>query len=207
MMQQDRVVPHSTATRSMSLPPQITLRGMGHSPAIEQAIRGKLSWLQRYFPHIIGCRVTLEAPHRHHRKGRLYHVRIDLTVPGGDLVVARDPSLHLAHEDVLVAIRDSFDAARRELMDYARRKRRQVKASAGTQNGRVTRLDADHGFLESEDGREIYFHRKSVMQGFERLAVGTKVRFTEERGDKGPQASTVDVVRRLSRGARDPGRG
>jgi cold shock CspA family protein len=120
-------------------------------------------------------------------------VRIDLTVPGKELVVARDPSLHLAHEDVLVAIRDSFDAARRELMDYARLQRGQAKARAGTQEGRVTRLDADHGFLESEDGREIYFHRNSVRQRFERLAVGTKVRFTEERGDRGPQASTVDV--------------
>lgn len=175
------------------LPPQITLRGMGPSPALERAIRRKVSWLRRYFPNIMGCRVTLEAPHRHHRKGRLYHVRIDLTVPGGELVVARDPSLHLAHGDVLVAIRDSFDAARRELMDYARLRRRQVKVRAGTQNGRVTRLDANHGFLESEDGREIYFHRNSVRQEFERLVVGTKVRFTEERGDKGPQASTVDV--------------
>jgi len=191
----------------MSLPPQITLRGMGPSPAIERAIRRKLSWLQRYFPHIIGCRVTLEAPHRHHRKGRLYHVRIDLTVPGGELIVARDPSLHMAHEDVLVAIRDGFDAARRELMDYARLKRGQVKARAGTQKGRLTRLDTDHGFLESEDGREIYFHRNSVLQGFERLVVGTKVRFTEERGDKGPQASTVDVVRPRSKATGATGRG
>lgn len=179
----------------MGRPPQITLRGMGPSPAIERAIRRKLSWLQRYFPHIIGCRVTLEVPHRHDRKGRLYHVRIHLTVPGGELVVARDPSLHLAHGDVLVAIRDSFDAARRELMDYARLKRGQVKVRAGTKSGRITRLDPDHGFLESEDGREIYFHRNSVRQEFERLVVGASVRFTEERGDKGPQASTVDVTR------------
>jgi cold shock CspA family protein len=179
----------------MRLPPQITLRGMGPSPAVERAILRKLSWLQRYFPHIMGCRVTLEAPHRHQRKGRLYHVRIDLTVPGGELVVARDPSLHSAHRDVLVAIRDSFDAARRELMDYARLKRGQVKMPASSNRGRITRLDTDHGFLESEDGREIYFHRNSVRQGFERLVVGSKVRFTEERGDKGPQASTLDVVR------------
>lgn len=179
----------------MGLPPQITLRGLEPNPALERVIRRKLSWLQRYFPYIMASRVVLEAPHRHQRKGRLYHMRIDLTVPGGELVVARNPSLDLAHEDVLVAIRDSFDAARRELMDHARLKRRQVKARAGTQNGWVTRLDSGHGFLESEDGREVYFHRNSVRQGFERLAVGTKVHFTEERGDKGPQASTVDLVR------------
>lgn len=180
--------------RTMALPPQLTLRGMGPSPALERAVARKLAWLERYFPRIMGCRVTLEAPHRHRRKGRLYRVRIDLTVPGGELVVARNPSLHAAHADVLVAIRDAFDAARRELMDYARLKRGQVKRHVGPQRGRVTRLARSHGFLEAEDGREIYFHGNSVLQGFERLALGTPVRFTEEAGDRGPQASTVEVV-------------
>jgi cold shock CspA family protein/ribosome-associated translation inhibitor RaiA len=179
----------------MALPPQLTLRGMGPSPALERAVGRKLAWLERYFPRIMGCRVTVEAPHRHRRKGRLYRVRIDLTVPGGELVVARNPSLHAAHADVLVAIRDAFDAARRELMDYARLKRGQVKERVGPQLGSVARLARDHGFLEAEDGREIYFHRHSVLQGFERLALGDTVRFTEEDGEKGPQASTVDRVR------------
>jgi cold shock CspA family protein len=120
-------------------------------------------------------------------------------VPGGELVVARSPSAHAAHEDVLVAIRDAFDAARRELMDYARRKRGQVKGHVGPQIAWVTRLARDHGFLEAEDGRAIYFHRHSVLQGFEKLTLGTTVRFTEEAGDNGPQASTVDLVR-LRRG-------
>jgi cold shock CspA family protein/ribosome-associated translation inhibitor RaiA len=182
-------------------PPQVTLHGIGPSPAIEQVLRRKLAWLRRYFPRIVGCRVSVEAPPRHRRKGRLYSVRVDVTVPGGELVVARNPSLDQAHEDLLVAIRDAFDAARRELMDYARRRRGQVKARTRLRRGRVTRLETAHGFLETEDGREVYFHRNSVLAGFERLAVGTRIRFAEEAGDEGPQASTVTIVRPRSRRA------
>lgn len=189
------------------LPPQITLHGIGPSPAVERALRRKLAWLRRYYPRIMGCRVTVEDPHRHHRKGRLYSVRVDVTVPGGEVAAARSPSLHHAHEDLLVAIRDAFDAARRELMDYARRQRGQVKAQAAMQRGWVRQLEADHGFLETEDGRDVYFHRNGVLGGFERLVVGTKVRFAEEVGDKGPQASTVAVVRpRSQRAAASVGR-
>jgi cold shock CspA family protein/ribosome-associated translation inhibitor RaiA len=173
---------------------QITFHGFGPTPAIERTLHRKLTWLRRYHPHIMSCRVTLEAPHRHQRKGRLYSVRVDVTVPGGDLAVTRSPSLDHAHEDLQVAIRDAFDSARRELMDDARRQRHQVKTPVGIQRGRVTRLESDHGFLEAEDGRERYFHRNSVLGGFERLVVGTTVRFAEEVGDEGPQASTVAVV-------------
>jgi hypothetical protein len=93
-------------------------------------------------------------------------VRVDLTVPGGELAVTRGPSpLHQAHEDPLVAIRDAFDAARRELMDYARRQRGQVKAHAARPRGRVTRLEADHGFLETEDGVVIVHPRLRAKRG------------------------------------------
>ena len=186
-------------------PLQITFHGIGPSPALERTLHRKLSWLRRYHPHIMSCRVTVEAPHRHQRKGRLYSVRVDVTVPGGDLAVTRSPSLDHAHEDLQVAIRDAFDSARRELMDDARRQRHQVKTPVAVQRGRVTRLESDHGFLEAEDGRERYFHRNSVLGGFERLVVGTTVRFAEEVGDEGPQASTVAIVH--PRKARSQGSG
>ena len=124
------------SVRTMALPPQVTLRGVEPSPALERAIARKLRWLERFYPRITGCRVTLDAPHRHRRQGRLYHVRIDLTVPGDELVVARNPSLHAAHEEALVAVADAFDAARRELMDYARRRRGQVKEHTARGRGR-----------------------------------------------------------------------
>ena len=110
---------------------QITFHGIGPSPAIERTLHRKLAWLRRYHPRIMSCRVTVEAPHRHHRKGRLYSVRVDVTVPGSDLTVTRSPALDHAHEDLRVAIRDAFDSARRDLMDDARRHRGQVKTHAG----------------------------------------------------------------------------
>jgi ribosomal subunit interface protein len=181
----------------MELPLQITFRNMPASPAIEQNIREKAARLDRFADHIMACRVIVEAPHRHHHQGKLYHVRIDITVPGNELIVSRDPGEHHAHADVYVAIRDAFDAALRQLEDHVRRRRGQTKSHETPLHGRVVRITppAHHGFIEAADGREIYFHRNSVLDdGFDRLAVGTEVRFVEEPGDEGPQASTVRIV-------------
>jgi ribosome-associated translation inhibitor RaiA len=105
---------------------------MERDRAIVGIVRRKSAGLEKYFPRMMGCRVVIEAPHRRHRKGNLFHVRVDATVPGKELVVRRDPSQHGSHADVRVAIRDAFDATRREVMDEARRRRGQVKAHDGT---------------------------------------------------------------------------
>src|SRR4030067_658036 len=115
-----------------------------------------------------------------------------MPVPGSELVVKREP-----HEDLYVAIRDAFDAARRQLEEHVRRQREAPKTETAREApayARVARLLSaqDHGFLETHDGREVYFHRNSVLNGgFDRLKVGVEVRYTEELGEKGPQASTV----------------
>ena len=94
-----------------------------------------------------------------------------------------------------MALRDAFDAARRQLQDYARRQRADTKVHVEPPHGRVSKLLPDYGFLTTPDGREIYFHRNSVLgDAFETLAIDTPVRFVEEEGDKGPQASTVRIV-------------
>jgi ribosome-associated translation inhibitor RaiA len=108
---------------------QITFRGVESSEALERSIRDHAERLEQ-FGRITRCRVVVEARHRRHRKGRIVHVRIDLTVPGGDLVVGRDPAEDHAHEDASVAIRDAFDAARRRLEDHAREIRGDVKHHA-----------------------------------------------------------------------------
>jgi ribosomal subunit interface protein len=172
-------------------PLQITARDVSLSEVAENDIRAKAENLDTYYDRIISCRVVVEGPGRHHRQGP-YAVRIDVTVPGTDLVVDRQTDT-----DLYVAIRDAFDAARRRLEDHARRQRGDVKAHEAVSHGRVSKLlpERDHGFLETPEGREIYFHRNSVLHpGFERLAIGTEVRFTEEAGDQGPQASTVAIV-------------
>jgi ribosomal subunit interface protein len=183
----------------MKLPLQITFREMPPSPAIEAKIREKAARLDRFAQHVMSCRVVVEAPHRRHHQGKLYHVRIDITLPGSELVVSREPAAHHAHEDVYVAIRDAFDASSRQLEDYVRRQRGKTKRHESPEHGYVARLapDEDYGFIETPDGREVYFHRNSVLaDGFDRLAIGDQVHFVEELGEKGPQASTVRVHRR-----------
>ena len=130
-------------TSAPTVPPlQITLHGISPSPALERALRRKLSWLRRYDPRILGCRVTVDAPHRHRRQGRLYSVRLEVTVPGGVLSATRSPSLDHAHEDLRVAIHDAFDSARRELLDDAHRQRGLVERHVGA-GGTLTRRRVD----------------------------------------------------------------
>ncbi len=181
----------------MQLPLQITFRNMAQSDTIEAQIRGRAEELDRFSDRIMGCRVVVESSHRHHRKGRIYHVRVDLTVRGGEIVVNRDPPDHHAHEDIHVAIRDAFDAVRRQLEDQMRRVRGQTKTHEVGEHGKVLHLFADYGFIVSPDGREIYMHRNSVVGGgFDKLTVGDEVRYVvhEGEGEKGAQASTVVPV-------------
>jgi len=110
----------------MQVPMRITFRDVPSSLAVETAVRERAAWLEQ-FCEIIACHVVVEAPHRHHHQGVLYHVRVDLTVPGTVLIVNRDPQEHHAHEDVYVAIRDAFDAARHQLGEYARRRRHETR--------------------------------------------------------------------------------
>lgn len=180
----------------MKHPLQITVRNMSLSDAAKAAIQEKAAKLEEFDDRIIGCRVLVEVPHKHHHQGVLYNVRIDLTVPGAEIVVKREP-----HEDLYVAIRDAFDAAARQLRQ--RRRKQDIEGvlprPTPKPEARVIRLfpAEGYGFLETRDGREIYFHRNSVLHNaFDRLGVGTRVRYVEEQGEKGPQASTVEVVSR-----------
>jgi ribosomal subunit interface protein len=178
----------------MHVPLQMTFRHLAPSEAIESKVREKAAKLERFSEHVTGCHVVVEAPHRRHHQGKLYHVSVDLTLPGGELVVNREPQQHHAHEDVFVAIRDAFDAAVRRLEDYTRRRRMDVKTHAEAPRGHVRKLfpEAGYGFIETPDGRDVYFHRNGVLDdGFDALVVGQAVRFAEEQGEQGPQASSV----------------
>jgi ribosome-associated translation inhibitor RaiA len=128
----------------MTTPVQITFRNMSVSPTLEQEVRSRVSWLESFFPDIVGCRVVLEMPHRHRRHGRSLHVRIELSLPGEDVVVSHEPTPDTAarsasrksdeldgrHKDEHVAIHDAFDVARRRLEDAARQRRGDVKTHA-----------------------------------------------------------------------------
>lgn len=202
---------------TMQVPLQITFRNMESSPMVEEWIRSEAKRLENFYAQIMGCRVAVEVPHRHHRKGSVYHVRIDLTLPGGELVIKRQPnirnrvrlrgeaqvkkSLEVAtpHKNLRLAIDDAFRVAGRRLQDYARRQNGRMKIHEPAPLARVGRLFAGkgYGFLVTPDEREIYFHKDSVLKhAFGRLKVGTLVSFVEEQGEKGAQASTVRIVGR-----------
>ena len=106
----------------MQIPLQITARDITITPSIEQRVRGKVKKLENFYNRILGCRVLIESPHRRNHKGNLYNVRIRLTIPGGELVVKREPS-----ENLYVAMRDTFEAARRQLLTHSGRRRSSIK--------------------------------------------------------------------------------
>jgi ribosomal subunit interface protein len=176
----------------MKIPLQIAARNLELPETVKEAIRDKAEKLDKYYTQIMRCRVVVEVPHRHRHEGILYNVHIDMTVPGAELLVKREPS-----KDLDIAIRDSFDAARRKLEDFARRQRGAVKHHEEVSHARISALfpDKGYGFLTTSDGREIYFHEHSVLNhDFKHLKIGMEARFVEEEGEKGPQASTVTVV-------------
>ncbi len=180
----------------MDTPLQVSFRNMDRSEAVEARVREKATKLEQYFDHITSCRVVVEAPERRHHQGNLFRIRIELGLPGKELVVSRHPKDKHAHEDVYVAIRDAFDAARRQLEDYARKTSGRVKFHEVPLHGKVLRLfpAEGYGFVDASDGREIYFHRNSVPgDGFDKLEVGRDVRLVVAEGEsaEGPQASTV----------------
>lgn len=178
----------------MELPLQITAHDFTLSGSTEADIRERAAKLDSYYDRITRCHVVVEAPVGHHRQGGPFTVRIDVTVPGSELVVNRKHG-----EDLPIAIRDAFDAMKRQLEDYARHQRGNVKVHETPFGvGQVSKLFSNdgYGFLSTLDGREIYFHQNSVLDpGFFQLTVGSEVRFVEEQGAKGPQASTVHIVK------------
>jgi len=125
----------------MILPVQITFRNVDSSASVMARVQAEADKLDQYFDRITSCRVIVEAPHRHRQRGDSFHVRIEVGVPGKELVVTHEPTLESGeesdwhknieldgpHRDVYVAIHDSFDAMRRQLRNYAHRLRNEVK--------------------------------------------------------------------------------
>jgi ribosomal subunit interface protein len=112
----------------MQIPLEIVFHNVDRSPAVEAAVRERVAKLERFAENITSCRVAIEAPHRHHQQGNLYTIRVDLRFPGGEAVAHRSPDANHAHEDLYVALRDAFKAARRQLQDRQRIRRGDVKS-------------------------------------------------------------------------------
>lgn len=183
----------------MDIPVEIVFHNMSSSSTIESEIRERVDKLDRMYEHVIGCRVSVELLHRRHKTGNLYDVHIDLRVPGNEIAISREP--HRAREkfanpDLGVALRDSFRAAERRLIDFKRRQHGEVKLHEDDQllAAEVAELypDEDHGFLLMPTGGQLYFHRNSMVnRDFDRLETGDRVHYVETDGDTGPIAGKV----------------
>ena len=180
----------------MQMPVEIDFQGMKANDVLRAAINEHLDSLERRCGRLTSCRISVRAPSEHHRNGGLYEVTINLTLPQGRTVeIGRTPSADERHADVNFAVNDAFKRARRRLQDQARRMRGDIKQHDEQPIGTIKRLDGSFGFIETADGRDIYFHRNSVLnEGFSQLVPGARVSYFEEIGEKGAQASTVRLL-------------
>lgn len=182
----------------MQTPVEIDYQGMSARPALQASIEQHVAELEERFGRVTACRVVVKAPGGHHQTGGLFEINIRLALPNGrEVNVDHTRQDDERYADLTFAIADAFKRARRQLQDQARRLQGQVKHHEEQPTGTVKSIDpsGDFGFLEAADGHEVYFHRNSVLDdAFGRLTVGTRVAFSEEMGDKGPQASTVRLL-------------
>ncbi|MBN1815870.1 MAG: HPF/RaiA family ribosome-associated protein [Sedimentisphaerales bacterium] len=189
----------------MKTPLEITLRGVKGSPQLEEIIRNKVSKLERICGYMIRCRVAVEKPHKYVDSGSPYRVRIDMTVPPKhELVVKQRPGRGDMHAPLEIVLKDIFSIAARTLRKLVDQQHGQTKTHPNHQvTALVDRLfpEKDFGFLRTVDTNDdIYFHKNSVRNGdFNRMRPGAGVRFHAELGDKGLQATTVEILDRNPR--------
>jgi len=185
----------------MQVPLEISYRGLDKTPDLEKLIREHVTKLEKVCDHMTSCRLAIETSQQNLRSGHPFRVRIDMKVPPGhELVVVKTQGAKSdAHDPLHAVIREAFSAARRQLIALTEKQRGEVKIHPEQQmQAVVVRLfrDDGYGFIrDGADGHEVYFHRNSVVaDDWDRLEVGTGVRYVEQPGDKGPQASTVQIV-------------
>jgi cold shock CspA family protein len=185
----------------MQTPVEIDFQGLKGSEQLRACVMKNISILERRFGRITACRVVIKAPSERHRTGGACEIAIRLSLPQGrEVEIGRSERAERTLDrlaDPVVAVNDAFKRARRRLRDLARRMHGHVKSHDGPPIATVKRFDeaGGFGFLETPDGREIYFHKNSLLNDRARqVEPGTRVTFFEEMGEKGPQASTVKVL-------------
>lgn len=181
----------------MIIPLEITFHRMDPSPALRANIRRHAERLERFAPDILSCHVVVEELERHQHKGNRYEVRLRATVPGGEFEAGHTPRGDQTHTDPYVAVRDAFRELRRQLQDFERKRRGDVKTHEAPRQGKVLEAlpDADFGTILDNEGREIRFERNAVVDyEFDRITPGQRVTFTAQMREDGPWASTVHVL-------------
>jgi cold shock CspA family protein len=180
---------------AVQTPVDLTFRNVPSTADVQRFVERHARRLERFCDGLVRCRVAVERPQRHQRSGNPYRVRIEVTLPPRkDLVVVEDPEDNEMHVGLQAVVRRAFHKMERQLKDVAELRRGAVKTHPEPR-GIVVRLLDGYGFIKSLDGREIYFHRNSVLHGaFDELRVGGEVRFEHTEGEQGPQATSVQIV-------------
>jgi cold shock CspA family protein/ribosome-associated translation inhibitor RaiA len=181
----------------MDVPLEVSFHHTQKTAALEDLIRKRAARLEKFHQHLISCSVTVEQPQTHQRSGNPYRVRLEVRVPPGhSLIVNARPETHAMHDPVERVLLDAFKTMERQLKELAERQRLEVKQH-DVPHAFVVRLfpDRGYGFLRTPEGREIYFQQTATLHhDWERLEVGTQVRFEETMGEMGPQATTVQII-------------
>jgi ribosomal subunit interface protein len=181
--------PPAKAAGHLPFPVEVQAHDITVTPEVNSYLHERIDRLRRFYPRILSCRVVLSAPTGHHRQGGPFDIAVHVEVPGRDAHITRQQD-----RDLHVAIREAFDATQRVLEDHIRKQRGDVSPTYKPERARVARLfpAEGYGFLEAADGHEVYFHRNSVIGGrFEDLGMDAVVRFAEEAGENGMQATYV----------------
>jgi ribosomal subunit interface protein len=184
----------------MQGPVEISFKGVKKTAALEDLINQKIAKLEKICDYMISCRVAVELPQKYPDTGNPYRVRIDIKIPPShELVAKQSASEGDMHDPLDTVIAKTFQAAERQLKELKDKQHGELKTHPHQQvMGIVNRLFADqgYGFIKTIDTQEdIYFHRNSLLHDdFYKLTVGTGVRFVAKQGDKGLQASTVEVI-------------
>ena len=183
----------------MNVPLTINFKDIEKTEVLESLIRSKAEKLETHCPYLSRCDVTVESTQEHQRNGQPFRVRIDMTVPPGhELSVTRAESEGEMHTSLPAGIRNAFKAAEQQLRKLKGKQIRDIKSHPEqVVDAVIVEINREEGwgYLQTTDGRKLYFHENSVLHGnFARLAIGTGVNFSEEQGDKGPQATSVRIV-------------
>lgn len=173
----------------MQLPVQITARDFPISAAILSQIRKRADKLNQFYNRINSCRIVLEMLQKHKRQGKLFNIRINVTVPGKEFVAT-----HKNDQDLYIAVREAFSAITRQLEEHCRKRHGRVKTHSDILHGHVVRLNTreGYGFINGTDGNEYYFSiTNASYPQFSQLLIGDAVEFIPEAYSDGWQAHHV----------------
>lgn len=182
----------------MQSPPNITFRNTDPSPVVDALVRTRIERLERFFDRIVGCDVVIDSPQKKKLHARGFSVRVNLHVPGQDISVVREVAQGAAQQDLKLAVNRAFAALEKQLKETKRTKAAlEVKHHPPVLHGEVTEIEPDlgWGYLRADDGRTVYFQKDGLEGGnWGDIARGTRLRFHEIEGEKGPYAASVSVI-------------